>query len=886
MSKADELLASLTDEEFAAYSEIGPVDDVLLIDAETRTINVPSTELLFGVETDKDVERKYFKCPRIVGDNVDLSKLSLRVHYQNANGDKDKYIIEDVKVVGDYITFSWLLSAKLLAYKGSVHFTVVAVSINADGTLNKEWNTTLATGNVLEGMEVEDLDYAEEEQARDVLAQLLAIFEKQKNASIEEVQNEAATQMQNIEDKGAEVLATIPVDYTEMDKTVKQHTNDIYDLARNKASAIVGEVVGESIFVTDAASQPPIELSLFGKTEQSPYTKGYQLFDASKLSTTSAGGATATNNGDGSLTISGSGELTSTFFIMHQYTSEESLELLKAGTVYLKTEQPTAPYVVFGLYHTSDNSATDKVITNNTLAEVSTILTDDDIAKIADGTYHARIYIYCPTGYTINPGTIKPMLYQDGDGTWERFSGGKPGPNPEYPFELEDVENPELVKLGKNLLIDSKIPAKGTMRGITCEYEGDGVFHIYGTFDSTAPDGGLQLATTYLEIPTTPDDVYTLSAQLLEGSIPFRIHPYLGIGNDTVDCKNWFSLWMEPGMKVGAVTSSTYSAGVPLADATRIPRFWIYGYNESKEALSGDFRIKVWFEKSHNNTGYKVCEEGEVELPYTLRGLKLTGTQHESYANFIDSNGDKWVGDELDLHNGILYQWIEPMELTDFSSANVSASANGYTEGHLYLGKKLLVNHAISDSFQYIQSGVASVRFAVLTGGGVYITLEGEYTADEWKAKMEEISPTIYIALAEPAEIQLTQSEIEAYRKVMMSNPITTLFNRVGAPMKLTYAKDTSLCVGVRTDEITLSASKWVEQDGGSYYTQVVSVSGITANTRIDLAPTPEQLINIVDEGISMFASNQNGVVTVYATGGQPSSDMTLPINKQEVVYV
>lgn len=48
----------------------GPVDDIITIDGETRVISVPASEILFGVETDKDVERKHFMCPKIVGDGI------------------------------------------------------------------------------------------------------------------------------------------------------------------------------------------------------------------------------------------------------------------------------------------------------------------------------------------------------------------------------------------------------------------------------------------------------------------------------------------------------------------------------------------------------------------------------------------------------------------------------------------------------------------------------------------------------------------------------------------------------------------------------------------------------------------------------------------------
>ena len=60
--------------------------------------------------------------------NIDLSKYQLRINYQNANGDKDQYIVEDVETKGDNIEFSWLLSRKVTMYRGTVNFVVCAVN--------------------------------------------------------------------------------------------------------------------------------------------------------------------------------------------------------------------------------------------------------------------------------------------------------------------------------------------------------------------------------------------------------------------------------------------------------------------------------------------------------------------------------------------------------------------------------------------------------------------------------------------------------------------------------------------------------------------------------------------------------------------------------------
>ena len=108
----------MTVEEALAASVVEPVNDIFEINPETRVITVPASEKLFGVANDGNSERKHFRCPKIVGDNIDLSTMHLYVNYQNANGEKSAYLVEDVQTDEDYITFSWLISPNVTAYKG------------------------------------------------------------------------------------------------------------------------------------------------------------------------------------------------------------------------------------------------------------------------------------------------------------------------------------------------------------------------------------------------------------------------------------------------------------------------------------------------------------------------------------------------------------------------------------------------------------------------------------------------------------------------------------------------------------------------------------------------------------------------------------------------
>lgn len=166
-----------------------------VIDPETRVIDVPEEYSLLGVVSDEKVERVWFQCPKVVGDNIDLSKLQIRVNYQNANTEKDQYIVTDVQTEGDNIVFSWLLSRKVTAYQGTVSFIVCAVKVSGE-TIQNEWNTTLATAQVLEGLEVDTPEPTEEQS--DVIAQLLQIVKDTSDGAVEAVQAAEQEALQKI----------------------------------------------------------------------------------------------------------------------------------------------------------------------------------------------------------------------------------------------------------------------------------------------------------------------------------------------------------------------------------------------------------------------------------------------------------------------------------------------------------------------------------------------------------------------------------------------------------------------------------------------------------------------------------------------------------------
>ena len=126
--------------------------EVCTIDNDLRTITIPSGLQTVGVESDEDVRRLNFQMPKQYGE-VDLSEFNIRINFLNANNSGDVYAVTDKAVSGDNITFSWLVGRNALAYRGNIRFIVCLKKADAEGVVQQEFNTTVATLSVLEGLE-------------------------------------------------------------------------------------------------------------------------------------------------------------------------------------------------------------------------------------------------------------------------------------------------------------------------------------------------------------------------------------------------------------------------------------------------------------------------------------------------------------------------------------------------------------------------------------------------------------------------------------------------------------------------------------------------------------------------------------------------------------
>lgn len=254
MTEAEKLLQETKSAAVVAESQ---AEDICVIDSDLRIIGIPEQFKVLGVEHDKDVKVIQFRIPKVYK-GTDLSAFTISVNYQNARGTKDRYVVTDKKVSGDQIEFSWTVGKTAIEYRGDTRFIVCMRLTGSDGIIQKEFNTTLATMTVLEGLEVDNPVIEQEE--KDIIAQLLQIVDDKSKEAVQAVTAEGTKQIKAVQAAAQEIAADR--------EQIKTNKADITDLRQTKAGAIINSAKGERIAVGDSADAFFEGLKLHGKSEQ------------------------------------------------------------------------------------------------------------------------------------------------------------------------------------------------------------------------------------------------------------------------------------------------------------------------------------------------------------------------------------------------------------------------------------------------------------------------------------------------------------------------------------------------------------------------------------------------------------------------------------------
>lgn len=396
------------EELLAAMAEPLPEDDgYCIIDPETRVITIPPEYQLLGVESDEKAERIHFKCPKIVGDDIDLSKLALRVNFRNAGQVVDQYLVDDVAVDGDNITFSWLLSRRVTQYEGDVNFIVCAVRVSGE-TITNEWNTTLATAQVLEGLEAE---VVLPEDETDIVNQLLALAETRLN-DVRDATSAANTAASNANQKAQEAENAAE----DARAVTEQITKDSY-LHTALQSFI------DTVTASPTAYGNAIVKKIEGFIRQET-TTGAQLFDAFHVDVVNGARNAKALNGGKDVQVTGKKSDSGTGYAY--YTIPASL--VDGKSIYVYGEYSGNASFSMSIKK-SDNTWLNPRIPTRTWTKID----------IPQGVLQVSVILY-PNGVTATDETaifknIKVGFTQFE--TWEPYTGGQPAPNPDYPMVVQ-----------------------------------------------------------------------------------------------------------------------------------------------------------------------------------------------------------------------------------------------------------------------------------------------------------------------------------------------------------------------------------------------------------------------------------------------------------------
>lgn len=211
--------------------------ETIIINAATREIKVPDSEINFGVAGERKIERKHFRIEGRTYKGVDLADgFAWKVSCENAAKKPCADLIDSIVADATGIEFDWVVGAAPMAFKGELKFSVCAKRTNSLAEILNEWHSRIGTGIVNAGLEatVEDIG------GYDLAAQL------QQEASQAKANAEAAKDAQEAAEKSAGNAAN--------SESAAKTSAERAAAARDTAQELAGRVIVDDALSDTSAS--------------------------------------------------------------------------------------------------------------------------------------------------------------------------------------------------------------------------------------------------------------------------------------------------------------------------------------------------------------------------------------------------------------------------------------------------------------------------------------------------------------------------------------------------------------------------------------------------------------------------------------------------------
>lgn len=840
MSQAETLLQSLTEEVTDHTHIVTDHDSYFVINPDTRVIENASRIDNVLMQFDHNSEVYTFELARYVeGHDMTLCN-RVRVHFNNIDGTTleencDVAELYDLDICPDdenKVLCSWTITRQATQLVGTLNFLVQYECIDENGDAVYEWHTDIYTDveikktiNNAEQAIVEYSNVLEQWYQRifgsgdAVLANITAEGENQVAAVAAEgnkqvsavaakgdeyvaaISNEGTTQKEAIALKGEETLTTIPEDYTAT-------YNMAEEALRRKANAIELEASGEIITIDDASDAHLLGLNVYGKSTQFT-TTGKNLFNAYAERNESFANAVVENNG-AKIVVTG-----------NYYVSWPIA--LKAGVEYyvdFKVDGDTAYRAVRFEYP-------DKEITN-TITNPATFTPSQDTVSV---------YLYAGLG---TEGTVVYNNVQISEGStalsWEPYTGGAPSPNPDYPQEIESVENPTVSIYGKNLANVSAM----TNNALIANND--------GSFTMTKIDESSRFSK---QIPL-----------FVPAGMPMTIS-FDTVNNNTIMGLSIIVHKADGSESYITMSESTVTRTYDVAVVS------IGFYMQIAESDGAYITFKNFqFALSDMYNDYEPYKPVQtLTIDRTLSGIPVT-----SGGNYTDSTGQQWICDEIDLERGVYIQRIYKRVIagTEYCTLNVKATESGvnvyqyYTDSIKPLDSVFYCSH-FTNAGRWDDGLHSDTNIAWQTRSVLMFKTDGIQSLDEFITYATEqynagTPIAVSFAMETPIETPLTEEEIAYYKKLKTNYHDTVVFNDRNTHMTIKYAADTLIYMRDHqpkpTDEqVANSVNVYLDQNGvqvpSDAHIKSISDKSISETISKLNIPSDDDIKNIADSAIS-----------------------------------
>ena len=525
---------------------------------------------------------------------------------------------------------------------------------------------------------------------------------------------------------------------------------------------------GTNIQLKDSSDMNIQELHLYGKTEQKT-TKGIQLLNLKDAKGGTGDGVTYTPNGDGSFRKTGTatGQIGNIWLKGGYYSDWENktpIITLEVGKSYYIKDCAIfqgQTNIASGSRYTIIN------VTGEKYPEGIKITGIRNIGFTLNKTYNEVIY---------------PIIAESSTAVdWEEYTGGQPSPSPDYPQDIESVENPIVSVAGKNL------------------FEPSTINYSYNNLRITANVDNSQKNSIKIKINTinaTEGDLYALA--------------YVDINKFVKKIKSntTYTIVLKNPQNIGAVFVGTIIGTNRITNTVDVKSNVIKLQTIDDISNKSTFPLVFYFAgtvKENVTIGFDdiAIYEGDYPNAEIEEFKEIQTTQQTCKLNGIDD-----VRDELIVRGDGTGQLIQRTKLYDCSqiSRNLGVDPNNK---YYYLAaidknttnaSRVLSTHFTSKTFDEKWGNVFKVNGSFYFG----IKEAPDNISDKNAMKQWLIGNKVKILfqLEEPIITELSSEEVQKILALHTNKPNTTIWNDQEAEMQVTYVADTKNCIDNKFKEL------------------------------------------------------------------------------------